>query len=72
MPFVVSLSNHERPNLQTVEFFHSRFDKFRANGKILNSTALTRARFVAQGIHRVAEAGVAAGAHARSGLQQSQ
>jgi len=34
------MSKHERLNSQRVGFFRSPFDKLRANGKILNSTAL--------------------------------
>jgi len=34
------MSKHEQLNSQRVGFFRSPFDKLRANGKILNSTAL--------------------------------
>ncbi len=51
-PFVVSLSNHEPFKLQLFEFFRSPpfgklrtgFDKLRANGKMLISTALAGER----------------------------
>jgi len=37
---VVSLSNHERLNIQAVKIFRSPFDRLRANGKIVKLMAL--------------------------------